>query len=158
MFELGFGWSRVTVAEVEGEQHRRVSLAEWLGLALVFGVPATTFLTPENGTVSLTERLDGVDADHISLILNVGTIDTTDEVASLLARRHDVAARVERAEREIMDRQLAKAELEALTTSLDKQITELSALKKTKKALSKGAAGAPGGSPPARPRKRGARA
>jgi transcriptional regulator with XRE-family HTH domain len=133
MTQMGFVWTRVTVAEVEGEQHRRVSLAEWLGLALVFGIPATQFLMPENGTVAFTDQLDGVDAKHLSLILNVGTTQTGDEIEDLLVQSHDLASQVQYEELEVLRHEVAKSELEARKAGVDKLITELSTKKVNKK-------------------------
>ena len=45
MAELGFGWRRVTVAEVEAGD-RRVSLEEVVALGLRFEEPALQFLLP----------------------------------------------------------------------------------------------------------------
>ncbi len=50
MAELGFKWTRTTVAEVEGTgRGREVGIAEWLGLAEVFGVAAFQLLIPQEG-------------------------------------------------------------------------------------------------------------
>jgi transcriptional regulator with XRE-family HTH domain len=70
MSELGFAWQRVTVAEVEGSQKRRVSIDEWVGLASAFGVSAITLLeTPKGSKIDVSPGLSGLSVFQLLLLI-----------------------------------------------------------------------------------------
>jgi transcriptional regulator with XRE-family HTH domain len=68
MGRLGFGWQRVTVAEVESLR-RYVSIEELIGLAILFGRPAVSFMIPRsNLRLQLTDDLLLTDHDVDELL------------------------------------------------------------------------------------------
>jgi transcriptional regulator with XRE-family HTH domain len=74
MRELGFKWTRSTVAEVEGGgRGRNVSIEEWMGLGEVFKVGAFQFILPmdESAEISLADNFSMEDGTA----LFVGVVD-----------------------------------------------------------------------------------
>lgn len=74
MEKLGFGWTRVTVAEIEGARRRQVSLEEWLALGRVFGRSPLELLCRGKSSVRLDGGLNGgklalTEADLVTLLL-----------------------------------------------------------------------------------------
>jgi transcriptional regulator with XRE-family HTH domain len=88
MVERGFGWTRVTVAEIEGGK-RRITIDEWLGLALVFAVPAISLLIPED-RVRVTTDFAALTGDDMRLLLHEGSLGASDEVRQLESQRYQV--------------------------------------------------------------------
>lgn len=111
MSERGFSWSRVTVAEVEGTQGRRVALDEWLGLALVFSMPATSLLIPDD-TLSLSDSIGGLDTQLIRLLLHEGMLDTRVEERKLAARRYQIEGEIQILKRQQVEASKALEERE----------------------------------------------
>jgi transcriptional regulator with XRE-family HTH domain len=126
MSELGFAWTRVTVAEIEGKQGRRVSIDEWLGLALAFELPATSFLLPDN-TVALTDVLVDLDTEKMRLLLHVGTIDPSDEVQKLEAFRHQVEAEKQLMKRQQVETNIAIEERDRWLASFPQRLADAQA-------------------------------
>ena len=84
MRELGFKWTRSTVAEVEGGgRGRNVSIEEWIGLGEIFKVGAFQFILPmdENSEIVLAENFSMED----DTALFVGVVDN--EVIGRIASR-----------------------------------------------------------------------
>lgn len=55
---LGFNWTRVTVAEVEGKgRKRRVTIEELVALAMTFGTGVTHLLAPDAGETQIADNL-----------------------------------------------------------------------------------------------------
>lgn len=75
MGQMGFGWSRVTVAEVEaGGGRRRLAFEELVALAALFGQPAVAFLLPaDNENVALPSHERGGVAPEVMRELLVGS-------------------------------------------------------------------------------------
>lgn len=70
MTKLGFVWTRVTVAEIEGPKRRRVPLDEWLGVAQVFGIPAMRLLeTPRGTKLTIAAGLQGLSVFEVLKLL-----------------------------------------------------------------------------------------
>ncbi len=75
MVDLGHDtWSRVTVAEAEAGERRRISIEEMLSLAALFGVPGLSFILPAEGEdMVLAGHEEGVPAAVVEeLILGAG--------------------------------------------------------------------------------------
>lgn len=69
MGQLGFEWSRVTVAQVEGSARRRTSYEELFAIAALFARPVAEFLIPVGHGVDLSDRLQLSGSDASELVV-----------------------------------------------------------------------------------------
>jgi transcriptional regulator with XRE-family HTH domain len=102
MQACGFGWSRVTVTEIEAGR-RRVTVGELVGLSLIFGCPVSSIVTRASVVdlpsasqlkIAVTPSLVLSDVDIVSIVQRGVTADDPEAAA---ARRLRDALRVESA-------------------------------------------------------------
>jgi transcriptional regulator with XRE-family HTH domain len=135
MVERGFGWTRVTVAEIEGG-NRRITLDEWLGLAVVLAVPAISLLIPED-RVRITTEFAALTGDDMRLLLHEGTLGASDEVRKLESQRYQVEETIREYRRQQASAQKMIEEHEQWLDDFEKKKAAVQAAEARKDAESK---------------------
>ena len=114
MKAIGLPWARITVAESEARGRRRVTPEELLALALVFGVPISWTLSPEDGRDIMIGEV-AFSAESVQALCIGGQLSDRDRAVQ---RSQQIANEIVEIERSIADleqqRQAKEAEREKI--------------------------------------------